>query len=551
MKNKNINNMKRYRRSFTFSLTLSLLTFYFVSCNSFLEEIPSGSLTDQSELTSSESGIALKTGPYRSLAKWVSSASDWGNFLPATFEYPTGKAYTEDAHVQIWRYQTDQVTGDLLNNFNHAWNNWFDGVRDCNLALTKLPEISGMTEQELGTALAEVRTLRAWYYFNLVRYFGDVPLITSVIQGNDEIEQKRVSLKEIYDQVIIPDLEFSTSENFLADGRSVDGRVTKDVARVILADVYLTCAGYPYQEINTDPAKNWSVDGLWKQSGYPINTESSISFLRKAKEQLDNLYGKYRLGTYDDLRNPAMNNQGEAIFQAQFLAGTTDNSVIPTSLPMLSQISMFGDEYGTFVPSLSYYNSYSPNDKRSQDRQMFFFSDIRSKKYDPSESYKVTFSSPHLFKYYDEDAIKNTGKSGLNWTFYRYADVLLMLTEVNWSLRSLGQSISGNEITKGINEVRKRAMLPELQESEVNLLTIFSERAYELVFENKMLWDMRRTRKALVDGEGSFSAIEDFIGHRPIGFSFSFSAKHLLSPISGNEIQYNSKMEQNFGYLPR
>jgi hypothetical protein len=78
-----------------------------------------------------------------------------------------------------------------------------------------------------------------------------------------------------------------------------------------------------------------------------------------------------------------------------------------------------------------------------------------------------------------------------------------------------------------------------------------SERAYELVFENKMLWDQRRTRMCLIDGSGSFAGIEPFLGHQPTGFSFAFSSMNLLCPISQREIATNSKCLQNYSFLPK
>lgn len=65
-----------------------------------------------------------------------------------------------------------------------------------------------------------------------------------------------------------------------------------------------------------------------------------------------------------------------------------------------------------------------------------------------------------------------------------------------------------------------------------------------------MLWDQRRTRKCLVYGDGEISAMENFIGHQPALFNYSFAPQHLLSPIPGDEMANNGVMTQNFGYLP-
>lgn len=521
------------------------------SCQKFLEETPTGQLTSETNITSAAGGLALASGPYRSLGNWVDGGDSWGKNLAASLEYATGKAYTQYQASILNLYENNSITGDY-DYFINEWNNWYRGVRDCNLSISMLPNVTGLSAEQKSKYLGEVRTLRAFYYFNLVRYYGDVPFNTTVLTDITQASRERSSIKTIYDKIIVPDLEYAVNQSTLADVQSSDGRVTKLTARTLLADVYLTMSGYPYQEINVanDTTKKWCAEGLWSMSEYPVNTSSSKELLQKAKTQLDILYGKFKLGTYDDLHNPAMNNKGEAIFQAQFLAGTRNNGIVQVSLPLASQISL-NDENGTFVPSQAYHDAYNPADKRVQDRQFFFYSDNRSTKYDANEGPASKFPMAFLYKFYDRNSIKVTGQSGLNWTFYRYADVLLMLTEVNWTLNQLGVNVSADDITKGINEVRTRALMPTYANVDVTLKSIMAERAYELIFESKMLWDMRRTRKALKDGSGQFDGLENLVGHQPKNFNYQFSAKHLLSPVSSTEIDNNKSCLQNFGWAPK
>ena len=547
------NNFKKYNGVVKYALLFSAIAFVLSSCKKFLTEKPTGQITSAYSFSSASEGAALVTGTYRSLSLYTGGAGDYGNFLPCTIEYPTGKAYTTDAHPQFFKFQTNQTAGGTLSDYDNFWNNEYQGVRDCNLALSKISGITDWTADQQSAAFGEVRALRAFYYFMLVRYYGDLVMDTSVLKSVGDAQQPRVSLKDIYDQVIIPDLEYAVNTSTLVDQQSGNGRITKFISRAILADVYLTCAGYPYQEVATDPTKNWCTDGLFAQTSYPVNTPGAKDFLLKAQTQLNALYGQYTLGTYRDLHTPGnINNKGEAIFQAQYLGGVNDMSnFVNCLLPTQSHISQLGDEYGTDIPTAGYIASFNPADKRVQDRQMFFYSDTYAKKFDPNQGPADEFSQGYVYKYYDSAAIKNGGGANLNYTFYRYADMLLMLTEVNWSLRQLGTAVSDNDITKGINEVRQRALLPDYLASDINLKSIMSERAYELILENKMLWDQRRTRTCLVDGVGSFSAIQSFFGHQPTGFSFAFSAMNLLCPISQNEIAVNAKCLQNFNFLPK
>src|SRR5690625_7872484 len=105
-----------------------------------------------------------------------------------------------------------------------------------------------------------------------------------------------------------------------------------------------------------------------------------------------------------------------------------------------------------------------------------------------------------------------------------------MRTEVNWAFKELGQSVSDSDIEKGINEVRQRAELPSLEADEITLLEILSERAYELIMEQKMIWDQRRTRHVTADANGRFR-LESFFGHKPPNYQYQRSEERRV----GNE----------------
>ena len=535
--NYKIKNSKALR----FTMLLVIFLMALGGCTDFLKEVPTNQLTTAADLTSLEYKEPFTVGPYRRLQDWTSGATDWGNNIPSTIEYPTGGAYTTEPHVQFDKFMHNQVSGSLLDDYNNPWYYWYSGVQDCNLSIQQLPLIT-LSATDLNKALGEVRTLRAFYYFCIVRYWGDAVLITEPITDVWATELPRTSLKKIYDEVIIPDLEFAVAN--LPAGRSTIGRVTQDVARAILADVYMTVAGYPYQEVASSPDKDWCGTGAWTMQTYPVAT--GVEFLKKAQTQLNALYNNvYKLGTYADLHDPLKNNAGEAIFQVQYNATLKGNALIQPSLPLLSAISP-KEENGTFTPWVGYYNSYSNTDLRKKERQFFFTWD--TKYANPKDT--VRFDVPYIYKQYVLASVKGTDGSGLNFTLYRYGEILLNLTEVNWALKSLGQAVPDNDIVKGINEIRARALLAPYTASQVGLKEILAERAWELIFENKMIWDQRRTRKCVVYGNGEISAIQNFIGHQPAIFNYAFAPMHLLCPMPGNEIARNGLAKQNSGYLP-
>jgi hypothetical protein len=512
------------------------------SCDKFLEEVPTGTLTDEAQVTSNPGGYALATGAYRTLINWTAGAVQWGGSIHGSLEYATGKAYSQYQGSELYKFETNVESGDS-EYFVLPWNYWYRGVRDANLALKMLPGVTGLSATEKSKLTGEVRTLRAFYYFILVRKFGDVIYNTSVLTDIAQASRPRSSLKTIYDKIILPDLEFAVNESQLVDERST-GRVTKHVARAILADVYLTMAGYPYQEV-TDTTKKWCEEGLWAMTDYPVNTPSAKDLLAKAKVQLDFLASQstYKTWDYSDLRDPAQNNKKGAIFSIQYLAGTANNSMTFNTIPLSSHTTVYTTETGTTIPSVGYSQSFNPIDARFQEKAYFYTSDNIASKYDVNEPPSPKFPLPFLFKFYDQNGAKVRGESGLNFPVYRYADILLMQTEVNWTLKTLGTAVPDNDIVAGINEIRTKAGL--------TLLDIMSERAYELVFENKMLYDMRRTRRALKDGAGQFTALQNLVGHQPATWNFQLSRKHLLDPISATEIDNNKLCMQNFEWMPK
>jgi starch-binding outer membrane protein, SusD/RagB family len=544
-------NIKKTKKGvIQYILPFMVMVSMLVSCTKFLEENPTANLTSAYTFTTAAEGNALVVGGYRNLAGiYTGGGGDYGNYLSCVMEYWAGESYSLDSHPMFLNFQTNQVAGTMLQNFDNYWNNNYGVVKDCNNAIQKINGITEYTADDKSKKMTEVRTLRALAYFNLVRYYGDVPYDTALSTFSAS-QKPRVSLKKIYDEIIIPDLEFAV--NGTKEDIKTDGSISKNAARAILADVYLTCAGYPYQEVATDATKPWCTSGAFSQQTYPVVSVSAAGFLTKAKALLDALYGKYTLAsTYRDLHDPAkINNKSESIFQIQQASGLSEmTGFIGATLPPAQKCASI-TEYGTLIPTTGYYNSYDAADLRKQDRTGFFYSnDYQAPQYDASVF--VRFAQPMCFKYYDSVGLKTSGgHSGLNFTLYRYADILLMLTEVNWALTQNGVSVLDADVTKGINEVRRRAKLPDLAINQISNLTIFSERAWELMFEVKMVWDQRRSRKCLIDGSGAFG-IENFIGHKATEFNYKFTAQHLLAPISQAEILNNANCLQNFTYLPK
>ena len=154
----------------------------------------------------------------------------------------------------------------------------------------------------------------------------------------------------------------------------------------------------------------------------------------------------------------------------------------------------------------------------------------------------IGFSKSYIYKFFDQVAIDNTAKSDLNWSVYRYTDVLLMYAEaqVNADGTPNQQSIDI------VNQIRGRAGLVPFKQTNASafLEEVWDQRYFDLCYENKMWFDMLRTRKIRDDKSGEYV---DFIGYKT-NWGKVYTETQLLFPIPLSERQANPNLTQNQGY---
>ncbi len=118
---------------------------------------------------------------------------------------------------------------------NQAWRDWYKGINQANAVINRSAEVE-MDEAKKTLRLAEVRWLRAFFYFDIVRTYGDAHLSLEETEGV-EVEANRTPASEIYTQAIIPDLEFAIAN--LPNAQDEYGRATKAAAEFLLGKVLL------------------------------------------------------------------------------------------------------------------------------------------------------------------------------------------------------------------------------------------------------------------------------------------------------------------------
>ncbi len=402
------------------------------------------------------------------------------------------------------------------------WNNSYRGISRANSALERIDDFGGFTTDGLKERLiSEARFLRGYYYFNLVRLFGDVPLITEAttnFSSYDDVTElfvERDPAAAVY-ELIQDDLTYALGNlPDLASLRGTDdeGRATTEAAAAILGLMHLTLGDYA-----------------------------------AAESQLLPLYNSGGLALTEDYAAVNGSNTSESIFEIQYAGGNPAsrnglNNQVPPKNSGRGNIA-FEEPSGQVFAELAFFNSFSESDLR---KETFFITEFVH----PSTNEVVNFwefaePMPHFGKY-----VKTTEFSDINYPLIRYADVLLMIAEALIETQGVAAAVPY------INEVRSRAGLDDLP----TMLTpdqvrdsLFVERQKELCLEGHEWYDAVRFGKLVEVVTASVNLNQQFVASFPDSSLLAtpqeapVSEFNTLMPIPDSAIEDNDKLTQNDGY---
>lgn len=482
------------------------------ACEDFLSQTDPASFTMDNYFTEPEHAESAVNSIYADLRSV--RGGGFGGATWSMLEFATGLADTE-----LGQATNSLIIRDLQNDSDNAygetyWWSHYRGIANANVAIANIPDIQ-MDETEKNRLLGEARFLRAYYYYFLVRIFGEVPLILEPVDlTSEQLDPERTGVAEVYD-AILEDLRWVEENSGLPYNNS-GGRVTMGTVQSLLASVYLTMAGHP-------------LNGGAEYYGFARD---------KAAEVIDS--GEYTLfDSYTDLKNEATENTGEHIFMVQFDAEISNHDGLQVFIiPYNQGVSVYSSETGGIFALREFVESYESADLRAQEKQFFFREFSREADRDTPHD----MGGWYLYKWFDDEAHLTTGVSGINWPLLRYAEVLLIYAEAE------------NEVSNGptasaytaVNQIRNRAELPDLSGLSQDEFreAVWREKWHELSYENKTWFDMVRLQKAFNPNTGLF---EDFVGHT-FAYGPTLTERELLFPIPTAEIRNNPNLTQNPGY---
>jgi len=148
------------------------------------------------------------------------------------------------------------LNSDLVSNsqVETAWKEYYKIAANANAIMEHIYTAHFTSEEMRDEYVGEVRFIRALAYFDLVRFFGNIPFSTATFTPESSFTVKQSSAKEVYEQMIIPDLQCAaeqlqeTFERYNNKTSGTVGRPTKMAAKALLAEVYVTMCGYPVMD---------------------------------------------------------------------------------------------------------------------------------------------------------------------------------------------------------------------------------------------------------------------------------------------------------------
>jgi len=435
-----------------------LSTLMTASCNQeFIELTPISTVNvDQLYKTDNDFRDAL-TGAYRSLQ------NQYQNF------WIFGDVRGDDSEQQVvkndpWYFSDTFTINNDLALLNTTWSNYYQLITRVNTVLERIEQVDAATLPNKDRHIGEAKFLRALAYFDLVRIFGDVPMVTGLITNGQAYDLRRENVATIYNEVIIKDLlDAETKLATSYTGANV-GRPTIGAARALLGRVYLTVKDFPNAETKLRQVTNMS---------YAL------------------------LPNYTDLFDYTKNeHHSEYIFDVEYEEGLGGQGSVfthrffPNSAAMATFYGVRGGELAeTNSPTESLINAFTETDRR---RDITIGN--KGGFYNASGNFVAlpqATSQTYTKKYITPVAVQNDSRA--NWKVIRYADVLLMLAE------ALNENGKTGEAVTFLNQIRQRAGVPVYAvSSQADIRAkIVLERRLELSFEGHRWFDLVRTGKAL------------------------------------------------------
>lgn len=459
-----------------------LLVFVFFSCENKLELNPISDKNVGSFYETEDEFYQAIMGCYDGLQNAM---------LKQNYSYMLTESRSDNAWQQVdyddgrtCRFNEDAD----LTILNSAWAGLYKYISRCNYILESLNENTVLDTDVKNQFEGEARLMRALFYFELVRFYGEVPLVDKVISIDEGYSLGKSSVEDIYNFIVS---DMKSAEGLLPDVKpsANPNRLTELAAKGFLGKVYVFRCGYP---LNKD---EWGLAAT------------------ELKAVLDGIGNAGFFDNYSDIFD--INNEGgeQAIFSIGCKSGSegegnpfptrnTPNDIKSGTDSLMLQYG--GSPFRLFLDNYILESMFDePGDLRS--------SYTIQKKYINTSLDTIT-NQPFCRKY-RSGTLAAANDWDIDWILLRYTDVYMLYAEAQYHQNEKTEALNI------LNKVRERAGLTDLEATDIDtedefVDVLLRERRKEFCFENQRWFDLVRTDKAL-------EIMEPFLSYYGSGANFT------------------------------
>ncbi|HMM02782.1 MULTISPECIES: RagB/SusD family nutrient uptake outer membrane protein [unclassified Dysgonomonas] len=559
------------------------------SCNDMLEEKKFDFVQPNDIADSDDGATQWVMGTYNLL---IDDMFRWSVF-PAAFDFDCDYISGPD-----WAFKNFGAGNfQSIDETKNMWEKPYVIIHRANYAMENINKMSNVTPRYKENVIGELRFLKAYSYFLLVRAFGEVPIRKESINATGEVNIPRSSVEDVYAYIIelLKDAEMMMYKN--TDPGFVEGRASAGAAASLLAKVYATMAsgampagndikvkgGLPFvlegsTKVYTDPV---AVTVKKKQlTGYDkFDYKEYYGLARdKAKQVMDGVYGTYGLLPYDNLWKKESWNKTEHIWMLQAISGdpkfgmayTVGYAGIYDSDGNIFNGLWYGmrDHWYKLFESKDYrvekgvlhrwarnfdvvwnIGSFYPNTEEYR-KKALGYTDEQGNEIPPQAPYndglRYTCNRDAAFlaflTKYDDRTDKTIERSDAHWPFLRYADVVLIYAEAEAEVNGAPDDAA----LEALNKIRRRSNATEKTLTGLGNIgslvdfrsAVLEERAMEFALEGDRRWDLIRWG-IYVDVMNSIGGTDES------GIYKVRSSKHELFPIPNSEMDSNKAIKEN------
>jgi len=538
----------RTMKSLLLKLSFLILVFSSIGCSSddYFDKNPLDAVSDATFWSSESDAMLALAGCYNNGGAW-SGENFWSARGVFYLDLMAGLGSEKEMIP-------DHFTDGSLNAGYWAvegyWDNAYRKIVACNNFLANIDGID-MDEDAKAIMIGEIKTIRSYQYFNLALFFGDVPLITTVLNVEEANNVSRTPKEEVYAFI-----ESELRESYVnipanrpsdEDGRITSGATLAILGRVLMAEKKWSEAASAYKMIIDSDA--YSLTNSFSDL-FNVQNEINSEFILTAQYQEDVYPHVLTQYLYPEIYGGW--HQFSPFNEHVKMYECTDGLTIEES-PLYDPIN----PYENRDPRLDYTIMISD---RTQFQGKTFVS--RPDSDSPDRITRYNWSGYCINKFIDPTFDGNLMNYGGNWSIIRYSEVLLSYLE---SKLEAGDPIDQALLDATINTVRNRAdvQMPPIKIGSTENLRkkVRREREVELAFEGVHYYDILRWDVAAGKLDREFTGMK--LTNNPDDYTdfdidedgyFMYLERNFIEgvnelwPIPQAEIDVNPNLTQNSGY---